>query len=85
MGMHMTREPIARRTGRSPCSFSRPRSPCSLGARAGDIHATTIPHAATRDAAGIAIADLASEEQMFGWIAEVVNHGIRRSGYPADV
>ena len=29
--------------------------------------------------------DLPSEDQVFGWIREVVSHGIRRPGYPADV
>ncbi len=46
---------------------------------------TTDRAAVTRDAAGIAVADLASEDQMFGWIEEVVRHGIRRPGYPANV
>jgi hypothetical protein len=37
------------------------------------------------DPAGIVVGDLPSEEQVFGWIKEVVSHGIRRPGYPADV
>jgi hypothetical protein len=43
----------------------------------------TVP--APPDPAGIVIADLPTEEQIFGWIEEVVSHGIRRPGYPADV
>jgi hypothetical protein len=44
---------------------------------------TSVP--APPDPAGIVVADLPSEEQVFGWIEEVVSHGIRRPGYPADV
>ncbi len=45
--------------------------------------ATTVP--AKPDSAGIVVGDLPPEEQVFGWIEEVVSHGIRRPGYPADV
>jgi hypothetical protein len=47
---------------------------------------TTVPERAkVRDPAGITVADLPTEDQVFGWIEEIVSHGIRRPGYPADV
>ncbi|NLD75247.1 MAG: hypothetical protein GX643_01135 [Acidimicrobiales bacterium] len=33
---------------------------------------------------GIAVADLPGEDEIFGWISEIFDQGIRRTGYPAD-
>jgi hypothetical protein len=55
----------------------------SVPKRPAGATSTTAP--AQPDSAGIVVGDLPSEEQVFGWIEEIVRHGIRRPGYPADV
>lgn len=52
---------------------------------AGAAATSTSRSGAVADAAGVVVADLPAEQQVFDWISEVVDQGIRRPGYPADI
>ena len=68
--------------GAAACSSS-PSGPTGATATDGAGHATTT----TRSTADGSVVDAAvpAEATIFGWIEEVVSHGIRRPGYPANV
>lgn len=57
----------------------------STTSAAGAASTTTAGRTPTPDASGIAVEHLPSEQQVFDWISEVFDQGVRRPGYPADV